>query len=268
MKWSSITAVATGLVGTAAAQAESVPYTDAETGIAFQQYPSTDGIQFRVALPETIEPGQPYDVILQIEAPKSLGWVGWAWAGQMTYNPLTILWPNGDQVMHSSRMAFGYSPPSAYPDATYQILKGTGITGDTMKFTALCKGCSSWTDFTGEPFTVDASQEARFAYAFSANPVATPSDNTSTFSIHDSVGHWYHDLPAAKSASFDEWVAKNTVAGNGTGAAGINVNAGLGVAGLRRAPLRFMERVRRDLGADVGTRLEERRKETRAVAML
>ncbi|KAK8859017.1 actin-domain-containing protein [Apiospora arundinis] len=257
MKWTSIAAVAAGLVGSAAAQAESEPYTDAETGIVFQQYPSADGIKFRVALPGTIEAGQPYDVILQIEAPKSIGWVGWAWAGQMTYNPLTVIWPNGDQVMHSSRMAFGYSTPSPYADATYQVLKGTGIKGDTLKFTALCKGCSSWTDFTGEPFTVDASQEARFAYAFSANPVATPSDNATTFTIHDGVGHWYHDLPGAKSASFADWVAKNTVgaAPNGT-APGTNGTTVFSAARPRgaAAPLRFMERVRRDLGADARNR--------------
>ncbi|KAK6858861.1 hypothetical protein PG995_004714 [Apiospora arundinis] len=252
MKWTSIAAVAAGLVGSAAAQAESVPYTDAETGIVFQQYPSADGIQFRVALPGTIEASQPYDVILQIEAPKSIGWVGWAWAGQMTYNPLTVIWPNGDQVMHSSRMAFGYSTPSPYADATYQVLKGTGI-----KVHRPLQGCSSWTDFTGEPFTVDASQEARFAYAFSANPVATPSDNATTFTIHDGVGHWYHDLPGAKSASFADWVAKNTVgaAPNGT-APGTNGTTVFTAARPRgaAAPLRFMERVRRDLGADARNR--------------
>ncbi|KAK8063140.1 hypothetical protein PG996_007792 [Apiospora saccharicola] len=218
----------------AAAQAETVAYTDAETGITFQQYPSTDGVTFRVALPELMSPGQPYDILLQVEAPKSMGWVGWSWAGQMTYSPLTILWANGEQVVHSSRMAFGYQPPTPYADATYQVLKGTGIKGDTMKFTAVCKGCSSWMDFTGEPFTVDASQEARFAYAFSANPVAAPSDNTSSFTIHDGVGHWYHDLPAAKNARFDVWVAENTIPANETKPANLGVGAGLGVAGLKQ----------------------------------
>ncbi|KAK8112397.1 hypothetical protein PG984_012923 [Apiospora sp. TS-2023a] len=255
MKWSSIAAVAaTGLAGSgnhrvsatdednqkiAAAQAETEAYTDAETGITFQQYPSTDGVTFRVALPDLMSPGQPYDILLQVEAPKSMGWVGWSWAGQMTYSPLTILWANGGAGCAFVADGFtinGYQPPTPYADATYQVLKGTGIKGDTMKFTAVCKGCSSWMDFTGEPFTVDASQEARFAYAFSANPVATPADNTSSFTIHDGVGHWYHDLPAAKNARFDVWVAENTIPANETAGkpAGVNVGAGLGVAGLRR----------------------------------
>lgn len=94
-----------GADSTAAGQAETAPYTDAETGITFQQYPSADGVQFRVALPALTSPGQPYDILLQVEAPKRLGWVGWSWAGQMTYSPLTILWANGDEVVHSSRMA-------------------------------------------------------------------------------------------------------------------------------------------------------------------
>lgn len=100
---------------------------------------------------------------------------------------------------------------------------------------------------------MDASQEARFAYAFSANPVAAPADNGTTFTIHDGVGHWYHDLPGAKSASFADWVAKNTVGANGT-APGMNGTAVLSAARPRGAPFRFMERVRRDLGVDARNR--------------
>lgn len=87
------------------AQAESTTYEDPDTGITFQSYDSTDGISLRLALPVTASGTGPYDALVQIEAPASLGWVGWAWGGQMTYNPLTIIWPNGNDVVHSSRMA-------------------------------------------------------------------------------------------------------------------------------------------------------------------
>ena len=46
-----------------------------------------------------------FDVILQTTAPLKAGWAGFAWGGGMTYNPLAIMWQNGNDVMISSRMA-------------------------------------------------------------------------------------------------------------------------------------------------------------------
>lgn len=85
-------------------QADTVEYTDTETGIKFQSYTDSDtNISWRIALPETTNGS--YDALIQIEGPANLGWIGWAWAGTMAYNPLTVVWPNGNDVVHSSRMA-------------------------------------------------------------------------------------------------------------------------------------------------------------------
>ncbi|ETS73078.1 hypothetical protein PFICI_15253 [Pestalotiopsis fici W106-1] len=192
------------------AQADTVAYTDAETGIKFQSYTDTvTNTSWRVALPLSTDGN--YDVLVQIEGPSSLGWIGWAWGGTMAYNPLTLTWPNGNSVIHSSRMAYGYHSPDVFNETTYQVLKGTTVSGGNLKFTALCKGCSSWADPDGNQQSLDLTQPARLAFALSHTVVANPGDSASSFDIHDSVGHWYADLAAAKSEDFDTWVKDNTI---------------------------------------------------------
>lgn len=74
-------------------------------GRCFSSYTNEGGITFGIAVPEGASVGQPYDAIVQITAPIAVGWAGLAWGGSMTYNPLTIVWMNGNEVTVSSRMA-------------------------------------------------------------------------------------------------------------------------------------------------------------------
>ncbi len=103
----------------------------------------------------------------------------------------------------------GYYTPLPYEDAKYTVLKGTGVNSTHFKLTALCAGCASWSDFDGNPTTLDGAGQVNFAYAYSTTPVDEPASGESTFSIHDSVGHWTHDLGAARSDKFSSWVAAN-----------------------------------------------------------
>ncbi|KAI1858141.1 hypothetical protein JX265_010809 [Neoarthrinium moseri] len=210
MRWPKVILAAISLFGSVFGQSDTVGYTDSETGIKFQSFTDADTqVSWRVALPEKTEGD--YDALIQIEGPANLGWIGWAWAGTMAYNPLTIVWANGKTVVHSSRIAYGFYTPSVYNETTYQVLKGTGVTGDTLKFTALCKGCTTWKDFDGNTQTLDLTQPARLAYALSHEVVESPSNSSSNFNIHDNVGHWNADLVASKSADFSSWVSKNTI---------------------------------------------------------
>lgn len=49
----------------------------------------------------------PYESVLQIVSPISIGWVGFSWGGTMPYVPLTIGWVNkaASTAIYSSRMA-------------------------------------------------------------------------------------------------------------------------------------------------------------------
>ncbi|KAI1152854.1 actin-domain-containing protein [Nemania diffusa] len=192
------------LVATSA-QSDSVSFVDVDTGITFQSATNSEGITYRLALPADASADKPYDAIIQIVAPIEMGWVAWAWGGGMTYNPLTVVWANGDSAMYSSRQALGYYTPIVYEDAKYTVLKGTSSNSTHFKFTAICTGCASWADFDGNPSTLDGAGQANFAYAYSTTPVDEPTNSETTFSIHDSVGHWTHDLGAARSDKFSSW---------------------------------------------------------------
>ncbi|KAI1268195.1 iron reductase domain protein [Xylariaceae sp. FL1019] len=209
MKWAWSAA---GLLGSSLvlAQSDSTAFTDAETGIVFQSMTTEPGIDYRLALPANASATAPYDVILQIVAPITIGWAGWAWGGAMTYNPLTVIWANGNEVTHSSRQALGYYTPAMYEDAKYTVLKGTGVNATHFKFTALCSGCASWTDFNGDVSTLDGAGQANFAFAYSSTPPDDLASAESNFGIHDSVGHWTHDMAGARSDQFSAWVASNT----------------------------------------------------------
>lgn len=210
MKLSAVAAGIAGLTGSALAQ-DSVPVTDAETGITFQAFTNPEGVSYGIALPANASAAGGYDIILQVTAPIEIGWTGIAWGGAMVYNPLSIVWPNGESVVASPRMAYGYYQPEIYEGGTLTLLKGSGANATHYKVTVLAQGFSSWTDFDGNVAHLDGSAQVRFAYAFSTTPVEDPASVESAFSIHDSVGRWVHDLAAARSAEFPNWVADNTL---------------------------------------------------------
>jgi hypothetical protein len=76
---------------------------DSETKICYSGYTNEAGIYIGIALPK--DPVDPYDAVLKITAPKDRYWVGFAWGGNMVWNPLSVAWQNGDSATISSRFA-------------------------------------------------------------------------------------------------------------------------------------------------------------------
>ena len=62
-------------------------------------------ITYRVAIPSNVLPNEFYDTVIQVVAPIDIGWAGMAWGGHMIYNPLTVAWKNGRNIVISSRGA-------------------------------------------------------------------------------------------------------------------------------------------------------------------
>ncbi|TEA15649.1 Cellobiose dehydrogenase [Colletotrichum sidae] len=192
------------LISSSAAQEQST-YCDSLSR-CFAAYTNEAGITFGIAIPDGVAQGTPYDAIVQITAPVEVGWAGLAWGGSMTYNPLTIVWVNGDSVTVSSRMAFGYFTPPPYEAAAYTVLPGTAVNSTHFSVTALCRGCTYFAPFGNEPTALDPNGENYLAYAYSGVPVDDPSANDTTFGIHEGVGHWYHDFETAQSPDFESWI--------------------------------------------------------------
>ncbi len=62
------------------------PVCDASTKICFSETVA-GSISFKIAIPDSAAAGKPFDILLSMTAPKTLGWAGIAWGGQMANNP-------------------------------------------------------------------------------------------------------------------------------------------------------------------------------------
>jgi hypothetical protein len=173
-----------------------------ELSRCFSSYTTFNGVTFGIAIPEV--DAAPYDIILQVTAPIEQGWVGFAWGGSMSYNPLTVTWANGDSVVISSRMSFGFYSPEPYTGATYKLLDGSYANETHFVTTALCSGCSTWDAGVGRR-ELDPAGLNVVAFASSTTPVDDPSDPNSGLVQHADFNIWGQDFSSGRSASFDEW---------------------------------------------------------------
>ncbi|KAL8284513.1 hypothetical protein RB597_001951 [Gaeumannomyces tritici] len=178
--------------------------------VCYSEFVSTQRVAYRVAVPDTAARGTAFEVLIQIVAPRAVGWAALAWGGQMTNNPLTIAYSNGGTgAVVSSRRAVSRTAPSPYPGASYAVF-GTSTTNAThWRLDVLCSGCSAWTGGSVDP----AGAAVTIAWASSARAPTTPSSNTSTIAIHDNKARVAFDLAAGRIANFTQVVAAKRAGG-------------------------------------------------------
>ncbi|KAL7621673.1 hypothetical protein AAE478_009000 [Parahypoxylon ruwenzoriense] len=188
------------LAGTGA-MAQTAEYTDPNTGITFQQIvKNEDSYTFGIALPETFGS----DFIGQITGSMPEGWVSVSFGGRMINSLLLVVYPDGENVTASLRVAPEYASPLQFEgDAILRsIPKGTFADSTGFSYTFLCENCIV------DDLTFDGSDPApSFAWAMSTNPVADPSRPSSLLNYHDFYGWFSADIEAASSAKFAEWAA-------------------------------------------------------------
>lgn len=110
---------------------------DTETGFTFGEYISDQGITYRLAIPDQAPTTGGYDAVVQIAAPIAIGWAGMAWGGSMTYNPLTLAWRSGTDVIVSSRFALSVHsstlpPPPSHTNTPQWLLRPTPLHGSNL----------------------------------------------------------------------------------------------------------------------------------------
>ncbi|KAH9908443.1 hypothetical protein F4778DRAFT_717256 [Xylariomycetidae sp. FL2044] len=200
------TALALASASCAAPASPSVQFCDPVTTVCYSS--STVGvgaISYRVAIP--VVDVAPFDMLVQIVAPKTAGWAGIAWGGRMINNTITIGWANGNSSTVSSRWASAHVLPDIYEGAEYTLLEGSGTNDTHWTVNALCKGCSVWTHDGGATTSLDpSSTEANFAWATAPTPPYDPADNTTIFGLHTEHGTFTIDLAAAKTDQFDAYL--------------------------------------------------------------
>ncbi|KAK4159885.1 hypothetical protein QBC43DRAFT_220959 [Cladorrhinum sp. PSN259] len=180
------------------------PYRDPATNVTYSEYVTPEKIAIRIAIPDTATQDAPYDVLLQLQAPKAVGWAGIAWGGSMVNNPLTVAWASGTRAILSSRRATARTYPQAYTGVKYVILPGTVSNGTHWTLNTLITGVSRFDTTKLNP----ASNAVVLAYAQSATPPTEPANNLTRFGIHNSRGKYNHDFGAAKIKDFEAQVQK------------------------------------------------------------
>ncbi|KAM0143527.1 hypothetical protein ACHAO1_000628 [Botrytis cinerea] len=215
-----------GLAQIATAATTTGAYTDANTGIEFQQYQdSSIGYSFGIAVPEN----PTTDFIGQLVVPlaSGAGWGALSMGAGMTNKLLFVAWPNGKEIQSSFRYATGYSNPDVYTASTVAALpiaNGTFINSTHLSYTFVCQSC-----VIGGTTTFDASSVlATLGYAVSSSTPTTPSSSGSALSYHDVGANIYNlNLTAAKSAQYSTWASWASAAttpsgGNSTTGSGSN----------------------------------------------
>ncbi|KAI1645206.1 putative iron reductase domain protein [Daldinia loculata] len=194
--------------GLTAPVSASAKYCDESTGVCYSEISiGVAPIVWRIAIPEVTE--GPFDILLQIVAPKSVGWAGIAWGGGMLYNPISLGWANGNSTVPAARFATAHVQPEIYESANHTTLQGSTANATHWTLTTLCQGCSTWIHNGGAKETLDpGATAASFAFAASATPPIDPTDPSSPIGIHSEHGIFTLDLAAAKSAQFNSWVEK------------------------------------------------------------
>ncbi|KAJ4373955.1 hypothetical protein N0V83_002694 [Neocucurbitaria cava] len=184
-----------------------VAYVDSETGFTFAETKAaatlSNNIVYRIAVPANVPANSNYDVVIQVVAPNSLGWVGLAWGGSMIKNPLTVAYPNGQKPTVSSRWATG---------ATYTALTaGNKSNGTHWQYTVKCTGCTTYTGSSGGITRISPTGTTRFGYACASGKVSNPSSTTATIPTHDVYNYVSHDFSAGQNANFAALLLKNGV---------------------------------------------------------
>lgn len=200
----------TTVVAVLAGRTIAAKYCDEASGVCYSEITvGVAPITWRIAIP-AVEQG-PFDVLLQIVAPKSVGWAGIAWGGGMLYNPISLGWANGTTTVPGARFATAHVQPDPYDPIKYTVLKGSVANETHWVLTTLCQGCSTWVHNGGAKEVLDpGATAASFAFAASAVPPIDPTDPFTPIGIHSEHGIFTLDLAAAKSDQFSSWVEKLT----------------------------------------------------------
>jgi len=200
----------------AGAAADSVPYVDRQTGFNFAEFKASYNLTdrsvmfYRIAVPATVPSDGGFDVVLQVTAPRDVGWAGMTWCGTMISCPLLAFWYSGNNVIVGSHWVTEHKFPPLSTQSTYTLLKtGTFVNNTHFQFTAKCTGCASWQSSSGRLNKLSARGNNRFAFVYGAQKPSNPSSNQSQFPVHEVNLPWVADFSQGSNPNFSTLLTKN-----------------------------------------------------------
>ncbi|EJF63960.1 cellobiose dehydrogenase [Dichomitus squalens LYAD-421 SS1] len=189
-------------VGTAFAQV-AAPYTDSGNGFVFDGITDpTYGVTYGIVLPQA---NTSTEFIGEIVAPIAAKWVGVAFGGAMIGDLLLVAWPNGNDIVASTRWATDYIQPTEYDGPTLTTLPSSLVNSTHWKYVYRCQNCTSWQGGGG----IDPTGTGVFAWAYSSVGVDDPSDPESTFQEHTDFGFFGINFPDAQNSNYQNYLQGN-----------------------------------------------------------
>ncbi|KAJ8508326.1 hypothetical protein ONZ45_g9386 [Pleurotus djamor] len=203
------------LVGSAFAQV-AAPFVDPDTGIPFTGVTDVvHSVQYGFVFPPLAASGpQSTEFIGVVTAPIAARWIGVALGGAMLQNLLLLAWPNGNNVVTSTRYATAYDLPAPYAGPTITNLQHTVVNATHWKWVYRCQNCTTW----GTGGSLPVSGGGVIAWAYSSNPVTAPANPNSAFDEHTDFGFFGISLADAHASQsdYDHWASGGLGGGSGT----------------------------------------------------
>ncbi|PIL27426.1 hypothetical protein GSI_10574 [Ganoderma sinense ZZ0214-1] len=190
------------ILGSALAQV-AAPYTDPGNGFVFDGV--TDavyGVQYGIVLPQA---DTSTEFIGEIVAPIAAKWIGLAFGGAMIGDLLLVAWPNGNEIVASTRYATAYAQPTAYDGPILTTLPSSSVNSTHWKYVYRCQNCTSWEGGGG----ISPTGTGVFAWAYSSVGVDDPSDINSTFQEHTDFGFYGINFPDAQNSNYQNYLQGN-----------------------------------------------------------
>nr|AAC32197.1 cellobiose dehydrogenase [Trametes cinnabarina] len=179
------------------------PYVDSGNGFVFDGI--TDPVyhvSYGIVLPQATTSSE---FIGEIVAPLDAKWIGLALGGAMIGDLLIVAWPNGNEIVSSTRYATAYQLPDVYAGPTITTLPSSLVNSTHWKFVFRCQNCTSWEGGGG----IDPTGTGVFAWAYSSVGVDDPSDPNTTFQEHTDFGFFGINFPDAQNSNYQNYLQGN-----------------------------------------------------------
>ncbi|KAI5778918.1 hypothetical protein EDC01DRAFT_324743 [Geopyxis carbonaria] len=141
-------------------------------------------------------PNNGSSTFFQVTTSKSNGWTGVGIGSGMAGALIFLIYPNekGTDVMVSPRIGTGHVEPQYESSIKYQVMQGTGISGNTLTASFICFNCRQW---SGGDLTTTGSQD--FIYAIGGSGVNIQSNDPEVrIQEHQQNGFFALDMARAK----------------------------------------------------------------------
>ncbi|KAH7926555.1 cytochrome domain of cellobiose dehydrogenase Hp3 Ph 7.5 [Leucogyrophana mollusca] len=175
-------------------------YTDPDNGITFEGYTDpVHNVTYGLVFPPLSQKSTEF--IGEIVATSDAKWIGLALSGSMLGDLLVVGWPNGNDIVSTTRFASTYGSPSPYAGPTVTNLASTTVNDTHWKWVFRCQNCTTWTNGS-----IPVSSEATLAWAYSNVAVAVPSDPNTSFKEHTDFGFFGENYADAHSDNYTSYL--------------------------------------------------------------